>query len=103
MAAVTGIFCVTPTAGINLYFTTISINTGSSRQAQNLMESVEGSDGRRWIFGKSIKVQTSVATVSIGVNGSIVSCTTTTANWMMNYAAGLAVANTYCWIRRRTT
>lgn len=101
MAAVAGIYSVTSTAGLNFYLTTLSINTGSTRLTQNVMEKVNGSDGRFWIFGKTVKAQTSVATVSIGAAGSIVSLTTTSAKWMMNAAGGVA-ASTYCWIRSRT-
>ena len=95
MAAVTGIYCITPDIGINLYRTSTSIGS------QKLLTRVTGSDGRAWIYGLLAKAQTSVATVSVGAAGSIVSCTTTTAIWMMNAASGLATAN-YCWVRKRT-
>lgn len=93
--ATSGIYCITPEAGINLYRTSLSIGS------QKLLTKVTGSDGRAWIYGLLAKAQTSVATVSVGAAGSVVSCTTTTAVWMMNAAGGLATAN-YAWIRRRT-
>lgn len=95
MAAVTGIYSTTPEAGMNLYRYT------SSQGSQKLLERIIGSDGRAWIYGLCIKVQTSIATVSVGAAGSIVSCTTTTAIWMMNQAAG-ASASKYLWVRKRT-
>jgi len=96
MAAVTGIYCTTtPEAGINLYRVSLSIGS------QKLLTRVNGSDGRQWIYGKLVAAQTSIAAVSVGAAGSIVSCTTTTAIWMMN-ATGGAAASSYLWVRKRT-
>lgn len=92
---VTGIYAVTPSAGMNLYRYT------SSQGSQKLLERVTGSDGRAWIYGLCVKVQTSIAAVSVGAAGSITSATTTTAIWMMNQAGG-ASASKYLWVRKRT-
>lgn len=92
--ATTGIFVTTPTAGVNFYAV-------SSTAAFAPLTEVLGSDGLKHIYGKSIKAQTSIATVGVGTAGSITTVGSTTATWIMNVTGG-AAAGQYTWVRGRT-
>lgn len=94
MAASTGLFSIEPLAGANLY------DVSSTPKFAKLMTTFDTA-GRKRIYGLLAKAQGSILTVSIGLAGSIVTCGTTTANWIMN-APGGAAAGTYAWIQRRT-
>lgn len=93
MAASTGIFVTTPTAGINLY-------DAASVAKFPVLTAVMGSDGRKRVYGKCIKAQTSIATVAIGAAGSITTLGSTTATYIMNTTGGFT-AGQYGWAAQR--
>lgn len=94
MAATTGIFATTPTAGVNLYDLASAPKFG-------LLTEVLGTDGLKHIYGKFIKAQGSIATVGVGTAGSITTVGSTTATWINNVTGG-AAAGQYGWVRGRT-
>lgn len=94
MAATSGIFAITPVAGVNYYDL-------SSSPKFALLTANSGSDGVKHIYGKLIKAQGSIATVGVGTAGSITTVGSTTATYIMNIAGGGA-AGQYCWVRQRT-
>ncbi len=93
MAASTGIFTTTPTAGVNLY-------EASSTPRFAALTAVFGSDGAKRIYGKNIKAMGSIATVGVGAAGSITTVGSTTATYIENFPGGVA-AGTYCWVKQR--
>lgn len=94
MAATTGIFTITPLAGINFYA------LASTAQFQ-LLTSVAGTDGVKHVYGKFIKAQGSIATVGVGTAGSITTVGSTTATYINNVTGG-AAAGQFGWVRGRT-
>lgn len=94
MAASTGLFSVESLAGVNLY------DVSSTARFAKLTVAFDTA-GRKRIYGLLAKAQGSIATVSIGLAGSIVTLGSTTAVWICNHPGG-AAAGTYIWIQRRT-
>lgn len=94
MAATTGIFATTPTAGVDFY-------SAGSTPKFGLLTEVLGTDGVKHIYGKFIKAQGSIATVGVGTAGSITTVGSTTATFINNFPGGVA-AGVYGWVRGRT-
>ena len=94
MAATTGIYTVSPEAGVNFYDL-------SSTPRFAPLTYVSGSDGVKHVYGKLIAGLGSIATCGIGTAGSITAVTTTSATYIMNIPGGGATGQ-YCWIKNRT-
>lgn len=94
MAATTGVFTTTPTAGVNFYDL-------SSTQHFAPLTGVAGSDGVKHIYGKFIAGLGSIATCNVGTAGSITAASAGAAAYIMNIPGGSATGQ-YGWVKNRT-
>lgn len=94
MAATTGIYAITPVAGVNYYDL-------SSTAKFAVLTANSGSDGVKHVYGKLAAGLGSIATCAVGTAGSITALTSTSAVYIMNIPGGGATGQ-YCWVRGRT-